>query len=327
MSCNGTGLNDFKCDCPKGQFFSYDYGCQAPYNSCSQSHCAKGAKCVPTGSHFGQYKCICPVGTRLNYLKHKCIALPKPKGKPHQVWKQCPGTLKWIGSGPAGVWGVNRSNHIYCRLNTHEAPDDFGKSWKSFAGLLKQISSGKDQVWGVNKGDYIYYRKGISASHPTGTGWVHIAGRLKQVSVSSVDNAVWGVNSHNYIYRRTGTSKKTGGTGWQRIAGTLADVSVGEAGVWGVNRNGYICYRTGTGAHDGNSKKGHGWKLVPGRLTTISVGDGVVYGTNKSKHIYVRYGISSQNPTGTHWKQLSGTLKQISVDTKAKTVWGVNRYT
>lgn len=64
---------------------------------------------------------------------------------------------------------------------------------------MKWISSGSNIVVGVNSGNSIYYRKGMSASRPTGTGWVHIPGKLMQVEIYG--DEVVGTNTANVIYK------------------------------------------------------------------------------------------------------------------------------
>jgi uncharacterized protein (AIM24 family) len=51
----------------------------------------------------------------------------------------------------------------------------------------------------VNRGNNIYYRKGISASRPTGTGWVHVPGKLMQIEIYG--NQVVGTNPGHVIFK------------------------------------------------------------------------------------------------------------------------------
>ena len=61
---------------------------------------------------------------------------------------------------------------------------------------------------------------------------------------------------------------------------------------------------------------------MPGKLKYISSGDGYVIGVNNSDEIFIREGISSSQPTGTTWTQLSGKL--TVVDSFRNSAWGVN---
>ena len=63
---------------------------------------------------------------------------------------------------------------------------------------------------------------------------------------------------------------------------------------------------------------------MDGRLKWISSGDsGEVWGVNEDDMIYRREGVTQQNPTGTGWKQVEGSLGQV--DVFRGEVWGVNR--
>lgn len=72
---------------------------------------------------------------------------------------------------------------------------------------------------GVNSADDIFVRQGITKETPGGTGWKHIDGKLKQISVGK--SGVWGVNAQNQIFYRTGTYDDNGseGSGWQHVSG------------------------------------------------------------------------------------------------------------
>jgi len=146
-------------------------------------------------------------------------------------------------------------------------------------------------------------------------GWTHVSGKLKQVSVSGHnDEVVWGVNNQDRIYRRRGDV-------WEQVEGRLKHVSCGESGVWGVNSANDIFYRKGT--YGGSKRKGDGWERVSGKLSYISSGSrGEVWGVNKHGNIYYREGVTSDNPTGSRWKQVGGRLKTASV--WRGQVWGVN---
>ena len=87
-------------------------------------------------------------------------------------------------------------------------------------GILKHVSvSPKGYVWGVNADDDTFVRQGITKETPGGTGWKHIDGKLKQISVGK--SGVWGVNAQNQIFYRTGTYDDNGseGSGLQHVSG------------------------------------------------------------------------------------------------------------
>ncbi|XP_078666203.1 uncharacterized protein LOC144908469 isoform X3 [Branchiostoma floridae x Branchiostoma belcheri] len=237
-------------------------------------------------------------------------------------WRSVDGLLKFVSVGSRGVWGVNRDDDIFYRSGTLENKASSGSGWVKIEGKLKQISSGHS-VWGVNANDDIFIRQGVTSTNPTGTDWLHVGGKLKQLDVSSTANQLWGVNSNDNIFRRTGVStEQPAGTGWELIEGLLKFVSVGPAGVWGVNSNDDIFYRTGTFGNEASS--GSGWEHIQGKLKQISSGDNIVWGVNVNDDIFVREGISPSTPAGTGWRQIPGKLKQVEAGLSGRLAWGVN---
>ena len=144
---------------------------------------------------------------------------------------------------------------------------------------------------------------------------------LAQVSVSGFDDSVvWGVTTAKSLYKLTGRS-------WEKVNGQLDVVSCGESGLWGVfNPAGIIWYRLGT--YGGSTTFGTGWKQVDGLLNWISSGAaGEVWGVDKKGNVLRREGITGVNPTGTAWKKMPESTKQIylkQVSIWAGQVWAVN---
>ena len=80
-------------------------------------------------------------------------------------WREYPGSLTRVASGPYGVWGVSPAHAIFKKTMD---------GWERIQGSLKDISVGKNSAWGVNKHDDIFTRSGSG-------GWKHIPGKLMQV--------------------------------------------------------------------------------------------------------------------------------------------------
>ena len=81
-----------------------------------------------------------------------------------------------------------------------------GSRWERVGGRLMQIDSGPfGFVWGVTKGHKIYYRTGITWKNPRGSGWRHVKGNLKYVSVGEF--GPWGVDRYDKILFRSGVSQ------------------------------------------------------------------------------------------------------------------------
>ena len=71
------------------------------------------------------------------------------------------------------------------------------------------------------------------------------------------------------------------------------------------------------------SPLGTSWQKVGGKLQHVSVSpQGHVWGVNSANNIYIRTGTTTSNKGGNSWKQIPGSLKQISAGGSG--VWGVN---
>ena len=133
------------------------------------------------------------------------------------------------------------------------------------------MTASVNYVWGVNSANSIY--KCVKPC--TGSNWVHIAGRLKQIDAG--DEEVWGVNSADQIWKRP----VDGSGSWRLISGRLKHVSAsGNGYIWGVNSNDQIfkCKKPCTGS----------WISVDGRLKQIDGGYAYVYGVNSANDIFTR---------------------------------------
>ena len=182
-----------------------------------------------------------------------------------------PGLLKHVTAGEAGIWGVNKYNHIYYRVGVTKT-NPSGDSWQQITGALKQIDSGpRGIVYGVNIYDQIFCRTGITSSTPFGTGWRQVTsyGRLKYVSCGVL--GCWGVNSGNAIWYRSGVTKTNCvGIGWHHVSGSLKQIEVGSAGdVYGISPTGQVYRRTGITA---SRPMGSGWQKVKGYGSHITTG-------------------------------------------------------
>ncbi|PVD26561.1 hypothetical protein C0Q70_14238 [Pomacea canaliculata] len=210
---------------------------------------------------------------------------------------------------------------ILLRPGTYQAPLETGTEWTLVLGRLRQLDVGTDIVVGVSSIDEIFYRKNITGEHPTGSGWVTLDGRLKQVTVSP-NGTIWGVSHDNLIFFRKGISlHRPGGTSWQKVDGSLTQISAGPSGVWGVDANEDIFYREGT--YGGHITVGSGWTPVSGKLTYITSGSGMVLGVSSKTEMFRRTGISETNPTGYKWDKFGEG--QIMIEEYGGTMWMVSR--
>jgi virginiamycin B lyase len=215
-----------------------------------------------------------------------------------KTWKQISGSLAQISAGSDGsVWGLNAGGAIYYAESV-TAP------WQPISspatGALSSVVAGqKGSVWGTNSSGAISYADSAHA------GWRKVSGTLASISASP-NGPVWGITASGVIYFATSATAP-----WGKISGTLSRLSAGPGeSVWGVNSGGNIYFAASAHAP---------WQLIPGSLSSISVGpDGSVWGINSTGYIYCRTGVSTSNPAGTGWQEVTragttGTLKNIAV--------------
>lgn len=65
------------------------------------------------------------------------------------------------------------------------------------------------------------------------------------------------------------------------------------------------------------------WTQVPGNLKQLDVGEDIVIGVNNNDEIFYRTGITYEQPTGSNWAKLEGSLKHVTVSPRGA-IWGVN---
>jgi len=85
-------------------------------------------------------------------------------------WRQLPGLLVQISSGPSGVWGVNKHDEIYYLPGTYGDTGKESNKWVKIDGALKWIKSGHGYVYGVNAANEAWIRY-TSLANPTGGTW------------------------------------------------------------------------------------------------------------------------------------------------------------
>lgn len=120
------------------------------------------------------------------------------------------------------------------------------------------------------------------------------------------------------------------GKNWKRIQGEVDVITTGQSGVWAISQNGQVIVREGTynyGIISPKPSPGFSWSSVPGvKLRDISSGFNIVWGTDYSNKVYVRRGINGSNPSGTHWQQVMGIMKRISVNPRTNEVWSLTSF-
>ena len=219
-----------------------------------------------------------------------------------QNWIQIPGGLKYISASVNYVWGVNSADQIWRCANPCTG------QWVQVDGALKQIDAGDLEVWGVNSNDDIYMRtvdgsslwtlvsgklkhvtasgngyiRGVNSNDDifkckkpcTGSGWVNVPGKLKQIDGGY--DYVYGVNSNNDTY----TMPVDGSGSWRQIPGIkLKHVTASGA---------YSIFGTGPDDTIWRCKKpcvGE-WEKIDGGLMQCDATINNLYGVNSNDNIY-----------------------------------------
>ena len=102
-----------------------------------------------------------------------------------------------VSVGPSGVWGVNMHHQIYYRTGTYGDVYTDGTGWHPIPGSLMWVYSGEGYVIGVNSAGRIWQRT-TSTKNPTGTHWMHIPGRLKEIA--TYGNIMLGIDMHDHLH-------------------------------------------------------------------------------------------------------------------------------
>lgn len=258
---------------------------QAEARAISWTRVSKNFKAISVGQAG-----VWGVGTnnKIYYREETYHPNVEEKGSRGGDWQLIGGSLKEISSGYDTVWGVNRHDYIYVRIGISKSSPT-GTSWRRISGGLKQISvsPSTNQVWGVNRNDDIFFRTGITiAGNHVGTGWKHIAGKLKFVSVGKA--GVWGVNKNNDIfYRKNTNGGETAGTAWEHVPGKMSQVYSGKDTVWAVS-NFSVYMRLGVSL---SNPTGTSWKRMDGfiKYITASSHDGAVWGIGPRNNAYFKH--------------------------------------
>ncbi|XP_028256403.1 fish-egg lectin-like [Parambassis ranga] len=163
--------------------------------------------------------------------------------------------LKHVSVGPAGIWGVDRSDKVY----KYVAGDFILVNGQT----LQQVDAGgQDQVVGVTNASIIYCLKNSIASNYRDVGsvnWKELPGRLMYFSCSPL--GCWGVNSAEQIYFTRVTPTTCDISGWIHIPGAAVMAEVGTDGnVFVVNRENQLYQRTGIST---SAPQGTDWVNIP----------------------------------------------------------------
>ena len=117
-------------------------------------------------------------------------------------------TMRQVGVGGAGIWGVAKDNSLWFRGGTAGKTNCcVGENWtKVQSSPLKLISVGPNSVWCLDNDNHVQVRCEVSPQCPAGKSWAQVDGDYKCISVSAKGH-VWAVDMHDRVWwRKVGTS-------------------------------------------------------------------------------------------------------------------------
>lgn len=194
------------------------------------------------------------------------------KGK---KWELIKHPMQQVSSSPTGnvVWGVYRQN-AYIRLGLELSV--LGHIWKnttknsSLAQKIKWVCADDTGVWAVKNDGQIIFRKGVTASTPTGRVWVEVGRAAGFTSVTACSGVVWATNSSGRLFYRDGvTSQNPSGRKWVDMkAPPLEAVCITQGNIaWIIDGEGKMGFRCGV-SHNQPTGKNPWWEVTVS--TTLS---------------------------------------------------------
>ena len=194
------------------------------------------------------------------------------KGK---KWELIKHPMQQVSSSPTGniVWGVYRQN-AYIRLGLELSVA--GHIWKnttknsSLAQKIKWVCADDGGVWAVKNDGQIIFRKGVTASTPTGRVWVEVGRAAGFTSVAACSGVVWATNSSGRLFYRDGvTSQNPSGRKWVDMkAPPLEAVCMTQGDIaWIIDGEGKMGFRCGV-SHNQPTGKNPWWEVTVS--TTLS---------------------------------------------------------
>lgn len=155
-------------------------------------------------------------------------------------WKEVPGLLKQIDSGPFGiVYGVNQSNEIFC-VNGITKISPRGKGLSHVGGYkFKHVSCGLYGCWAIKLDNSLSFRTGVTAINCVGRSWLHVHGYFLQLDSGST-GSVYAISTELELYTRLGIcAAKPTGEKWMKVTeGRFTHVSVGDVKLMALAENG-----------------------------------------------------------------------------------------
>lgn len=203
------------------------------------------------------------------------------------------------------------------RLNTKGPWQEVGQT--KIVDVTVQSFNEKDfvAVWAISSAGDALFRRGVTATTPSGSSWEHVSCDHPLISISCSDeNNIWAVAKNGAIFFRSEvTFDNPMGDAWKRIDSPsnsqFKQVSAGKRGVWVLDVQSRLSVRMGITP---TCYAGTHWQLLPNipndppnlddemniGFKNISVGR-VVMAISNSGYVCKRNGITKENPSGNGW--------------------------
>ncbi|XP_034019227.1 fish-egg lectin-like isoform X1 [Thalassophryne amazonica] len=194
-----------------------------------------------------------------------------------------------------------------------------GDRWTSLGKTkLKHVTVGSVGIWGVDANNYLYRYVADEFQQPKN------AQILAQVDAGA-DRGIVGVSEKAFCLKSSDAQSFSGGTDLDfdplSTDNSMVYVSCGGDGCWGVTKCNTVQFtQTLTTSNCTDS----GWEEVPKgpQLTMIEVSEsGRVFALDTAGSIFERTGISTRNPKGEKWTEISMCFVANHVTFDLKHLW------
>ncbi|XP_034019229.1 fish-egg lectin-like isoform X2 [Thalassophryne amazonica] len=215
-----------------------------------------------------------------------------------------------IDAGQGHVVATTKENNVFIMS---------GNIWISLGKTkLKHVTVGRAGIWGVNDQNYLFRFVADEFQRPKN------AQMLAQVDAGA-DHGIVGVSENTICLKISDAQSFIGGTDlvFERLSidDLTVYISCGGNGCWGVTKSNTVQFtQTLTTSNCTDS----GWEEVPKgpQLTMIEVSEsGRVFALDTAGSIFERTGISTRNPKGEKWTEISMCFVANHVTFDLKHLW------
>ncbi|MCB9492698.1 MAG: hypothetical protein H6679_00310 [Epsilonproteobacteria bacterium] len=226
---------------------------------------------------------------------------------------------QWIIDRHGNTWGTTDTDHPQSAGNKELYFRKAGQeNWEPIAGAITMLAAHpqKDQVWAINKDGSIFARLNVTSGNPQGNSWAGVPGNLTQIAINQ-DNHFAGTDSANKVY--FSPTDDPGNPSWMLL---LPPLQQSDTRPWELSIDDHPLF-TGNKRVFFNTQ--NGWIEIEGAMKQLARrSNGHVWAIKNDNSIYFREGVNTQNPMGSSWKPVAGSLTSIGVN-QQDTIIGTNQ--